>query len=160
MFSRLHSYNEFEDRKDPRDTPDMISPITKFRADVGPKGNVRLDRALDERFRQALFDGVPLHLRSKMVEALAQMPTRASLAHSVRYFGLELPAIQARVRPLVDEIHDYLIAHRRLDGFRDWLIATGFTNEYRMVKVLDAWAQTKSGLDRLKPGWGVTELKT
>ena len=138
----------------------MTGPITKFRAGIGPGGKVRLDRNLDERFRKALMDGVPLHLRSKMMEALAIMPDDKSLAHSVRYFGAELDTIQRRCRPLVDQIHDYLIAHRRIDGFRDWLIATGFTNDYRMIKVMDAWAQTATGTLRLTPGIAaVAELK-
>lgn len=117
----------------------MTAPFLTIRS-----GNqIRIDNRIDQAFRKALMDGVPVSLRSKMMEALSVRPEKGSLAHSQRYFGAELQAIADRCKPLVDEVHDYLIAHRGLRGFRDWLIATGYTNEYRMIKVMHAWALMK-----------------
>jgi hypothetical protein len=125
--------------------------LTQFRCPCGVPfvhrhdGNVLLlERSVDEAFRKALMDGVPVSLRSKMRRALAAVPDPdRDLAHSRRYFGERLPAISGRVKPLVVELEKYLTRARNLPGLNDWLIVTGFDNHYEMVKVLDEWAQMK-----------------
>lgn len=102
------------------------------------KGVTWIDAIADQRFRKILLDGVPPQLRSKMQEALAATPDpRRDLAHSQRYFGVELETISSRIRPLFEAFD------RQFPGFGDWLILTGYTNEYRMVKVFNEWAQMK-----------------
>ena len=109
------------------------------------EGNlVHIDRKADDAFRRALMDGVPVSLRPKMREALAAIPDGGSHAHSVRYFGDRLQDIADRAKPLVDRLHEYMESRLGMPGFRDWLIITGYTNEYRMIKVFDAWSAMKS----------------
>ena len=62
----------------------------------------------------------------------------------MRYFGDRLQDIADRAKPLVDRLHEYMQTRLGLPGFRDWLIITGYTNEYRMIKVFDAWSAMKS----------------
>ena len=103
------------------------------------QGMTFIDRDSDERFRKALLDGVPPSLRSKMREALAVTPDpHRDYAHSCRYFGDELQTIGERIKPLS------VALDRRFPGLCDWLIMTGYTNNYKMVKVFDAWAHMKA----------------
>ena len=102
------------------------------------QGMTFIDRNSDERYRKALLDGIPPSLRSKMHEALAATPDpHRDYAHSCRYFGDELMTIGRRIKPLSIELD------RRFPGFCDWMILTGYTNHYKMVKVFDEWAQMK-----------------
>jgi hypothetical protein len=79
-----------------------------------------------------------------MQRALAATPDPArDRAHSVRYFGAELPVIAERVSYLRDELDDYMRARLGLPGFGQWLDLTGYANRYEMVTVFDAWAQMK-----------------
>lgn len=105
-----------------------------------------IDSNIDAAYRRTLMNGVPVSLRSKMREALAAAPDAGSLEHSKRYFGDELQGITDRCQPLVQEIDEFNEA-RGLPGFRKWMIATGYTNEYRMIKVFDAWARMKGEAD-------------
>jgi hypothetical protein len=106
-----------------------------------------IERGADEAFRKALLAGVPVSLRTKMKEALANYPDDRSLGHSQRYFGDELQAIADRCKPLTQELDSYMERTLKLPGFRKWMIATGYTNEYRMIKVFDAWARMKGEPD-------------
>lgn len=110
-------------------------------------GMVFVEKNADEAFRKALLDGVPVSLRPKMREALAAYPNKVSLAHSQRYFGDELQTIADRCKPLTQELDSYMERSLKLPGFRKWMIATGYTNEYRMIKVFDAWARMKGEAD-------------
>jgi len=110
-------------------------------------GVVFIDSVVDAAFRKALLDGVPPSLLPKMREALAAIPDKGSAAHSMRYFGAELAAIKERIGPLLIELNHVLTRSFRLPGLFDWLDATGFGNDYRMIKVLAAW----SDLVRSKP---------
>jgi hypothetical protein len=103
-----------------------------------------IDRNVDAAFRKALMDGVPVSLRGKMQRALAAVPNPVrDYAHCQRYFGDQLQEIAERIKPLAMELERYLASARGLPGFCDWLILTGYTNHYEMVKVFDEWAQMK-----------------
>lgn len=110
---------------------------------IRQNGLVHIDAKVDAAFRKALMDGVPVSLRSKMKEALAAVPDKQSAAHSRRYFGAELPAIVNRIAPLMRELNRYLSESRNLPGIYDWMLATGFSEDFRMIKVFNAWAQMK-----------------
>lgn len=103
-------------------------------------GIVFVDSVVDAAFRKALMDGVPPQLRGKMQEALAAIPGKGAAAHSIRYFGNELPAIKQRIGPLLIELNHVLTRSFRLPGLFDWLDATNFGNDYRMIKVFSAWS--------------------
>lgn len=100
-----------------------------------------IDPQSDAAFRRALIEGCPPSVRAKMKEALAATPQAGSAAHSTRYFGKELPEIQARVAPLIDELHWFLHHDKGMPDFKQWLAFTGFANEYRMIKAFVAWAE-------------------
>ena len=104
-------------------------------------GVVFIDRAVDEAFRTALRNGVPASLRSKMDEALAATPGKGARAHSVRYFGEELLAITERFAPLMFQLNKTLTEAFNLPGLYDWMDLTGYGNDYRMIKVMAAWAE-------------------
>jgi hypothetical protein len=111
---------------------------------VQSAGVTWIDTNVDQAFRKALMDGVPVPLRGKMQRALAAVPDRArDHAHSERYFGDELPAIAERVKPLAIELDRYLASARDLPGFMEWLILTGYEAHYEMVKVFNEWALMK-----------------
>lgn len=107
----------------------------------GIQGVTWIDRASDQAYRRALMNGCPVPVRGKMQEALAQTPHAGSRAHSLRYFGKEMPAIQQQVAPLIDELHWFLHHDLNLPQFKQWLQATGYANEYRMIKAMVAWAE-------------------
>lgn len=104
-------------------------------------GIVFVDSAVDAAFRQALLDGVPVNLRGKMREALAAIPDKGAMAHSIRYFGDELEEIKARIAPLMMELNRMLSESFNLPGLFDWLDITNFGNDYRMIKVFKAWSE-------------------
>lgn len=104
-------------------------------------GIVFVDSAVDAAFRHALLDGVPVNLRSKMREALAAIPDKGAMAHSIRYFGDELEEIKARIAPLMMELNRMLSESFNLPGLFDWLDITNFGNDYRMIKVFKAWSE-------------------
>lgn len=104
-------------------------------------GIVWIDAAVDAAFRKALMDGVPANLRGKMREALAALPDKGAMAHSVRYFGDELEDIKAKTSPLLIELNRMLSESFNLPGLFDWLNATNFGNDYRMIKVFKAWSE-------------------
>lgn len=106
-------------------------------------GLVFVDRATDEAFRHALLNGVPTVLRPKMLEALAAVPDAGARAHSVRYFKGELDAICEQTHPLLFELNRFLSARFQLHGLFDWLNATGYGNDYRMIEVFKAWSEMK-----------------
>jgi hypothetical protein len=105
-------------------------------------GVMAIDRNADAAFRRALTDGVPVSLRSKMALALAAVPDPSrDLAQCERHFGDRLQAIADRVKPLAQALDGYMAGRMALPGFQDWLILTGYTNHFRMVEVMDEWAQ-------------------
>lgn len=104
-------------------------------------GIVFVDKAHDAAFRKALMAGVPPSLRGKMQEALAATPGRGAAAHARRYFGAEADAIFADAAELAGVLSRFLNDHYRLDGLLEWLTATGFGNDYRMIKVFAEWAR-------------------
>lgn len=104
-------------------------------------GIVWVDSSADLAFREALLAGVPINLRSKMVEALSATPDRGARAHSARYFGDELESIANQTAPLLFQLNKYLTEQLRLPGLFDWLNATNFGNDYRMIKVFKAWSE-------------------
>lgn len=100
-----------------------------------------VDAAHDAAFRKALMAGVPVSLRSKMQEALAATPPKGAAAHSKRYFGEEADQAFAAAAELAAELHRFLNKQYRLDGLLEWLTATGYGNDYRMIKVFYEWAK-------------------
>jgi hypothetical protein len=104
-------------------------------------GIVWIDAKADAAFRQALMDGVPVNLRAKMREALAATPDKGAMAHSIRYFGSELEQIKAQIAPLMMELNRMLSESFNLPGLYDWIDATNYGNDYRMIKVFKAWSE-------------------
>jgi len=107
-------------------------------------GVVLIPRDADEAFRKALMDGVPPSLRPKMREALAATPDPnaiKAIRHSRRYFGEEASKIFADASGLAAELHRFLAGRFQLNGLLDWLTATGYGNDYRMIKVFAEWAR-------------------
>jgi hypothetical protein len=104
-------------------------------------GIVFVDAAHDAAFRKALMAGVPIPLRSKMQEALAATPNKGAAAHSKRYFGEESDQAFAAAAELAAELHRFLNKQYRLDGLLEWLTATGYGNDYRMIKVFYEWSK-------------------
>lgn len=109
-----------------------------------------IDSKIDAAYRRTLIEWVPIWIRRKMREALAVRPDGNSLEHSRRYFGRALQPIADRSKPFVDRLDDRMSKELNLPGFRQWLIATGYTNEYRMIKVFDEW--TVYDLERANSG--------
>ncbi|MET4341953.1 hypothetical protein [Bradyrhizobium sp. RT9a] len=107
-------------------------------------GIVFVNAAHDAAFRKALMAGVPPALRGKMQEALAATPGRGAAAHARRYFGVEADQIFADAAELAGYLHRFLNDQYRLDGLLEWLTATGFGNDYRMIKVFAEWARLTS----------------
>jgi hypothetical protein len=103
-----------------------------------------IDRNADAAFRKALIDIAPAALRGRMRRALAATPDPArDYARSQRYFGDRLPEIIARIQPLSQRLDRYMETVLGRPGFCEWLILTGYTNHYEMVKAFDEWAQMK-----------------
>lgn len=113
------------------------SPFLIIRRD----GMVHIERGADEVFRRALMAGVPPSVRPKMREALAAIPDKGSMAHSVRYFGgpEKIAELKNKIAPLMIELNQFLVS-QNIHGLYDWLDITGFGSEYRMIKAFDAWA--------------------
>ena len=104
-------------------------------------GLVFVDTMIDQAFRRALMDGIPPPLRGKMREALAVVPSKEAQGHSVRYFGPKLADIKNRIAPLLIELNRFLSESRNLPGLFEWLDATNYGNDYRMIKAFLAWAE-------------------
>lgn len=100
-----------------------------------------VDAVADAKYRKALMDGCPLPVRARMREALAATPPKTARAHSLRYFGPEIDAIIAQVSPLVDELAWFLHHDKNLPDLKRWLQATGYGDDYRMIKAMVAWAE-------------------
>jgi len=96
---------------------------------------------IDQAFRRALMDGIPPPLRGKMREALAVFPGKQAQGHSVLYFGPKLADIKNRIAPLLIELNRFLSESRNLPGLFEWLDATNYGNDYRMIKAFLAWAE-------------------
>lgn len=119
----------------------MIEPFRIKREN----GIVWIDAKVDAAFRKALLDGVPTVLHAKMVEALAATPDAGARDHSVRYFKGELDAIIVMVNPLLMNLNSFLGERFHLPGLFDWLNATNYGNDYRMIEVFKAWSEMKVG---------------
>ena len=99
-----------------------------------------VDRESDQRFRYALINGCPRTIQPKIKDALSRVPKPNAREHSHEFFGDELPQIVERTTPLVLELEAVLEARFALRGFMDWLNATGYGNDVRMIKAFDDWA--------------------
>lgn len=95
----------------------------------------------DEAFRKALMAGVPPSIRPKMHEALSVIPDAGAMAHSVRYFGPELADIKNRIAPLLINLDRFLRDRHGMPSIFDWLQATNYGSDYRMIKAFAAWAE-------------------
>lgn len=110
-------------------------------------GVVLVPASTDAAFRKALMDGVPPQLRGKMVAALSaqlQPNARRAQREARRHFGKEASAIFVDASELASELHRFLRANFGLDGLLDWLDATGYGNDYRMIGVFAEWARMAS----------------
>lgn len=118
----------------------MTAPFAMYET----KGIAWIDRNVDARFRKALMDGAPISLRHLITLALNETPDPANdLCTSQMYFGDRLQEIADRAKPLTDALDAYMATKMALPGFRKWLIYTGYTNNYLMIKVFDAWSGTR-----------------
>lgn len=110
-------------------------------------GVVLIPAPVDAAFRKALLAGVPPQLRAKMAEALSaqlQPNARRAQREARRHFGKEADAIFADAADLASYLHRYLAGQFQLAGLLDWLDATGYGNDYRMIKVFAEWARMRS----------------
>lgn len=117
----------------------MTAPFQIIRKD----GLVHIPRGVDDAFKKALLAGVPPVLREKMRMALADVPTAGARAHSIRYFGDELPAIVEQINPLMQQLDFTLTKAFNMPGLFNWLDATGLGNHYALIKVFKAWSEMK-----------------
>jgi hypothetical protein len=110
-----------------------------------PKHKLNLiDQGADWAFREALLRGAPPPtVRPLMKQALDRIPKANAAAYSRQYFGKELPEILARCQPLIDELHVFFHQYLKLPGFMQWLNATGYGNDYLMIKAFAAWSELK-----------------
>lgn len=104
-------------------------------------GVVHISAPHDAAFRKALMAGVPVSLRKKMQEALAAMPRKNARGHAMRYFGEEADKVFGHAGELAQVLHRFLADRFQLVGLLDWLTATGYGNDYRMIKVFYEWSQ-------------------
>jgi hypothetical protein len=118
--------------------------MTTPAAIVRENGMVHIRSDVDRAFRKALLDGVPAPLFPKMVEALSAQvlpnPFRAQ-KEARRYFGDEADEIFADASSFASELHKFLGDRFGLTGLLDWLTATGYGNDHRMIKVFAEWAR-------------------
>jgi hypothetical protein len=113
--------------------------------------HIRAD--FDAACRKALLDGVPAPLLPKMVEALSAQVTpntRRAQREARRYFGKEADEIFAHAATFAQDLHQFLADRFGLLGLIDWLTATGYGNDYRMIKVFAEWARLSSGFGKQK----------
>ena len=110
-------------------------------------GLVWIDKRVDGAFKRALLAGVPPNLRSKMKEALADIPDAGAMAHSIRYFGgpAKIADLKNQIAPLLIELDKLLTNQLRLPGFFDWLDVTGLGNHFKLIRVFKYWAEMKNG---------------
>lgn len=114
---------------------------------IRKNGLVHIERSFDEACRRALLDGVPTSLHAKMVEALsAQVIPNAYRAQKEarKHFGPEADEMFAHAATFASDLHQFLSQRFGLDGLLDWLTATGYGNDYRMIKVFKAWSEMKA----------------
>jgi hypothetical protein len=111
-------------------------------------GVVFVPAPVDAAFRKALLDGVPASLHPKMKEALAATPHRGSRAHAQRYFGDEANEVFVHAATFAQDLHRFLAQRFGLEGLLDWLTATGYGNDYRMIKVFAEWARLSDELSK------------
>ena len=118
---------------------------------IRENGLVHIEASFDAACRKALLDGVPAPLRPKMVEALsAQLLPNAHRARKEarRYFGKEADAIFAHAATFAADLHKFLADRFGLVGLLDWLTATGYGNDHRMIKVFAEWARLSDEMSK------------
>lgn len=114
-------------------------------------GMVHIERSFDEACRYALLNGVPSSLRPRMVEALSAQVipnTRRAQKEARRYFGKEADDIFAHAAQFAQDLHQFLADRFGLLGLVDWLTATGYGNDYRMIKVFAEWARLSNEIGK------------
>jgi hypothetical protein len=102
-----------------------------------------IEQGADWAFREALLRGAPESVRRELRHALSRVPQANAAAYSRQYFGEELTAILERCQPLIDELHVFMHEFLKLPGFIQWLNATGYGNDYLMIKAFAAWSEMK-----------------
>lgn len=125
----------------------MTSPAPIIRKD----GLVHIRADVDRAFRKALLDGVPSSLYPKMAKALsAQLLPNAHRARKEarRYFGNEADEIFADASTFAANLHKFLGDRFGLTGLLDWLTATGYGNDHRMIKVFAEWARLSNEIGK------------
>ena len=127
--------------------PDSVTtPIAAPSIGRGHKNLVMVNGNLDRAFRDALLAIAPEPARKHFREAFAGggMPKGDGGAHARAYFGADkIPAISSLIRPLSDELEEFMTRTLRFAGFNEWLTQTGWGDDYRIIKGLMAWAETK-----------------
>lgn len=114
-------------------------------------GVVLIESSFDAAIRHALLNGVPASLRPKMVEALsAQVNPNAWRAQKEarRHFGNEAAEIFAHAAQFAEDLHKFLSERFDLVGLLDWLTATGYGNDFRMIKVFAEWARLSNEIGK------------
>lgn len=114
---------------------------------IHDKGIVFIDRASDEWFRRMLKEGGPTQaIRAKFAAALnGRHPHADARQFSERHFGADnLKRIALHCDPLIQALDAWYEkqGHR---GFTEWLNATGFGNDYKLIIAFEAWADNVKG---------------
>ena len=112
---------------------------------IRENGLVHIRADVDRAFRRALLDGVPAPLGDRdgrgLVGAELLPNARRAQKEARRYFGDEADGIFADAARFAGDLHTFLGVRFGLTGLLDWLTATGYGNDYRMIKVFAEWAR-------------------
>lgn len=127
--------------------PDTVTtPIAAPNVARGHSNLVMVNGNLDKAFRDTLIAIAPESARKHFREAFSGggMPKGDGGAHARAYFGHDkIAGISALIRPLSEELEEFMTRTLRFAGFNQWLTATGWGDDYRVIKGLMAWAETK-----------------
>lgn len=92
----------------------------------------------DKAFRTFLLVASPESVGKMLREVLTAGPMPNGAQRASDYYGLDLHDVLLRTVAVVDEI-EWL-----MPGFKKWLDATGFGNDYRMIAAFAKWADMES----------------
>lgn len=102
---------------------------------------VQIPSDVDQAFRTALIELAPNEtIRRRVREALANGPHPNGRGHATEYFADRLEEVIGKAAAFADWLDAYMMKRGRPDLIR-WLDATGYGNDYRVIKTFAAWAE-------------------
>lgn len=114
---------------------------------IHDKGMVLIDAASEEYFRRMLKEGGPTQaIRAKFAAALnGRFPHADARQFSERHFGADnLQRIALHCDPLIRALDAWYERHGHR-GLTEWLNATGWGNDYKLIAAFEAWADNVKG---------------